>query len=258
MNDSFGQLDVKIEASHAEQPAERKYVTSVTRISRQASAPVRPWPIRTSACRSFRRISWDLYRLCRLLAIGYLLLKTNTQDGPLFGGQLIDIGAGVSRFLVRSRNLRASGRHRAAGSGFAMDRDRDRVPSLLGMRCRGYGGCRFPPKEQVDSSDVGLALLGFASGIMDALAFFNLGEVFPSAMTGNTALLGLALGQGHVVAASRPFVAFVGFLTGAAAAAAICGLRASHGASIAFLPFAAVVGAAGFLWRAGQQDGSGT
>ena len=114
------------------------------------------------------------------------------------------------------------------------------------------------PKEQVDSSDVGLALLGFASGIMDALAFFNLGEVFPSAMTGNTALLGLALGQGHVVAASRPFVAFVGFLTGAAAAAAICGLRASHGASIAFLPFAAVVGAAGFLWRAGQQDGSGT
>ena len=56
------------------------------------------------------------------------------------------------------------------------------------------------PKEQVDSSDVGLALLGFASGSMDALAFFNLGEVFPSAMTGNTALLGLALGQGHVIA----------------------------------------------------------
>ena len=64
----------------------------------------------------------------------------------------------------------------------------------------------IPPKEQVDSSDVGLALLGFASGSMDALAFFNLGEVFPSAMTGNTALLGLALGQGHVIAASRPFV----------------------------------------------------
>ena len=52
------------------------------------------------------------------------------------------------------------------------------------------------PKERVDPGDVGLALLGFASGSMDALAFFNLGEVFPSAMTGNTALLGLALGQG--------------------------------------------------------------
>jgi uncharacterized membrane protein YoaK (UPF0700 family) len=52
-----------------------------------------------------------------------------------------------------------------------------------------------------------LALLGFASGSMDALAFFNLGEVFPSATTGNTALLGLALGQGDVIAASRPFIA---------------------------------------------------
>jgi len=55
---------------------------------------------------------------------------------------------------------------------------------------------------------------------MDALAFFNLGEVFPSAMTSNTALLGLALGQGDVIAASRPFIAFAGFLAGAAAASA--------------------------------------
>src|ERR1700730_19065762 len=118
MNHCFGRLDLKIEAPHAEQPdvehrTDQKYVTSVTPISRQASATVRPWPIRTSACRSYWRISWDLYRLCRLLAIVYLLLKTNTQDGPIFGGQLIDIDAGVSRFLVRSSNLRASGRHRA-------------------------------------------------------------------------------------------------------------------------------------------------
>jgi uncharacterized membrane protein YoaK (UPF0700 family) len=231
------------------------------------------------------------------------------------------------------------------------------------------------PKEHVDSGDVGLALLGFAAGSMDALAFFNLGEVFPSAMTGNTALLGLALGQGHMIAASRPFLAFAGFLAGAAAAAAsvdlwldklpapraVCwllaleacllaafalawqfidwpiagvglyglivvassgmgiqsvaarlvgrsgittvvftstltsivtsatdamlrpphrlpfatkrqigmfliygvgaaigGLLAAHGASIAFLPFMAVAGAAVFLSRGGQQDGSGT
>jgi hypothetical protein len=52
-------------------------------------------------------------------------------------------------------------------------------------------------KQHVDLGDVGLALLGFASGSMDALAFFNLGEVFPSAMTGNTALLGLVLGLEH-------------------------------------------------------------
>src|ERR1700757_4452207 len=64
------------------------------------------------------------------------------------------------------------------------------------------------PKEHADFADAGLALLGFASGNMDALAFFNLGQVFPSAMTGNTALLGLALGQGDVIAALRPLIAF--------------------------------------------------
>lgn len=72
--------------------------------------------------------------------------------------------------------------------------------------------------DHLDQADIGLALLGFASGVMDALAFFNLGEVFPSAMTGNTALLGLALGRGDVIAASRPLAAFAGFLLGAAAA----------------------------------------
>src|ERR1700674_2465812 len=75
-------------------------------------------------------------------------------------------------------------------------------------------------KEHVDSGDVGLGLLGFASGSMDALAFFNLGEVFPSAMTGNTALLGLALGHGHLIAGSRPCVGVAVFLAGAAVAAA--------------------------------------
>ena len=75
-------------------------------------------------------------------------------------------------------------------------------------------------RESAAPADVGLALLSFASGSMDALAFFNLGQVFPSAMTGNTALLGLALGQGHLIEASRPFVAFAGFLAGAAVASA--------------------------------------
>jgi uncharacterized membrane protein YoaK (UPF0700 family) len=74
-------------------------------------------------------------------------------------------------------------------------------------------------QEKIDPADIGLALLGFAAGVMDALAFFHLGEVFPSAMTGNTAMLGLMLGQGDVSAASRPAAAFAGFLAGAAAAA---------------------------------------
>jgi uncharacterized membrane protein YoaK (UPF0700 family) len=75
-------------------------------------------------------------------------------------------------------------------------------------------------EEHIDNRDLGLALLGFASGSMDALAFLHLRQVFPSAMTGNTALFGVALGQGHLIAASRPFIAFAGFLIGAAAAAA--------------------------------------
>jgi uncharacterized membrane protein YoaK (UPF0700 family) len=80
-------------------------------------------------------------------------------------------------------------------------------------------------QEHIDDRDLGLALLGFASGSMDALAFLHLRQVFPSAMTGNTALFGLALGQGHLIAASRPFIAFAGFLIGAAAAAAAVDLR---------------------------------
>ncbi|ARN80981.1 YoaK family protein [Methylocystis bryophila] len=75
-------------------------------------------------------------------------------------------------------------------------------------------------QERPELADAGLALLSFASGSMDALAFFNLGEVFPSAMTGNTALLGLALGGGHLMQASRPFTAFAGFVAGAALASA--------------------------------------
>ena len=81
-----------------------------------------------------------------------------------------------------------------------------------------------PPRRRSNSVDIGLALLGFASGVMDALAFFNLGQVFPSAMTGNTALLGLTLGQGNLLAASHPLVAFAGFLAGAVAATASVGV----------------------------------
>jgi len=75
-----------------------------------------------------------------------------------------------------------------------------------------------PSRHRFDAADFGLTLLAFAAGGMDALAFLNLREVFPSAMTGNTALLGVALGQGHLIAASRPLAAFAGFVAGAAAA----------------------------------------
>lgn len=64
-----------------------------------------------------------------------------------------------------------------------------------------------------------LALLSFAAGSMDAIAFLTLGDVFTSAMTGNTILLGIALGQGRMSAASHSIVAFIGYASGVAVAA---------------------------------------
>jgi uncharacterized membrane protein YoaK (UPF0700 family) len=63
-----------------------------------------------------------------------------------------------------------------------------------------------------------LALLSFTAGSMDAIAFLTLGEVFTSAMSGNTILLGLALGQGRMSAASHSLAAFVGYVVGVAVA----------------------------------------
>jgi uncharacterized membrane protein YoaK (UPF0700 family) len=74
---------------------------------------------------------------------------------------------------------------------------------------------------RIDWQGVGLALLAFAAGATDVLAFVTLGGVFTSAMTGNLALLGLALGQGRTVGAVDSLVALVGFIIGAAIATAI-------------------------------------
>lgn len=64
-----------------------------------------------------------------------------------------------------------------------------------------------------------LGLLSLASGGVDALSFLALG-VFTSAMTGNAALLGIALGQARLADASRSVLAFAGFAVGVAAASA--------------------------------------
>ena len=68
---------------------------------------------------------------------------------------------------------------------------------------------------------LGLALLSFASGATDVLAFIKLGHLFTSAMTGNTALLAIALGQGHVAAAGRSLTALLGFALGVALATVV-------------------------------------
>jgi uncharacterized membrane protein YoaK (UPF0700 family) len=61
-----------------------------------------------------------------------------------------------------------------------------------------------------------LLLLTWAAGSMDAMSYLGLGHVFTAMMTGNTVLLGLALGQGHILAAMRSILALAGFAGGVA------------------------------------------
>lgn len=69
--------------------------------------------------------------------------------------------------------------------------------------------------------DVILAFLAVAAGCVDAASFLGLGQVLTAAMTGNTVLLGLALGQADVQAALRSSVALLGFFAGTLLGAAI-------------------------------------
>ena len=68
------------------------------------------------------------------------------------------------------------------------------------------------------TSGLGLAFLALASGSSDVIAFLTLGTVFTSAMTGNTALLGIAISKGTILAASQPAAALFGFVVGVAVA----------------------------------------
>ncbi len=71
------------------------------------------------------------------------------------------------------------------------------------------------------SRRIGLPLLAIASGSSDVIAFLLLGHVFASAMTGNTALLGIALSDGNLVAVTQPFSALFGFAVGVGLATVI-------------------------------------
>src|ERR671918_41811 len=73
----------------------------------------------------------------------------------------------------------------------------------------------------IDTSHLSLVFLSLASGCTDVLSFLRLGNVFTSAMTGNTALLAIALGQGQLFAAMRSLMALIGFIIGIAVATAL-------------------------------------
>ncbi len=59
-----------------------------------------------------------------------------------------------------------------------------------------------------------LVLLALASGSVDAVSYLGLGRVFTANMTGNTVLLGLAIGQARIPAVTRSVVALGGFIVG--------------------------------------------
>src|SRR5215218_5913432 len=67
---------------------------------------------------------------------------------------------------------------------------------------RGWGGT-----SPATVRDAMLVLLSLAAGCLDAVGYLGLGQIFVANMTGNTVLLGLALGQARGQAALRAVVA---------------------------------------------------
>ncbi len=74
-----------------------------------------------------------------------------------------------------------------------------------------------------------MVLLAAASGAVDAMAFTALGHVFAGVMTGNLALLGIAVGSDHFADVVPPLIALAGFVLGTAAAARACRGTAAAG-----------------------------
>ncbi len=89
--------------------------------------------------------------------------------------------------------------------------------------------------KDYSSNNLGMAFLAIASGSSDVIAFLMLGHVFASAMTGNTALLGIAISEGRMLAASQPVTALLGFIAGAAVASTIYNPNDSAGRQSAIL-----------------------
>jgi uncharacterized membrane protein YoaK (UPF0700 family) len=71
------------------------------------------------------------------------------------------------------------------------------------------------------SRDAMLTSLSLAAGCVDAVGYLGLGQVFVANMTGNTVLLGLAIGQANVRGVLHAGTALAGFVLGVAAGAAI-------------------------------------
>lgn len=86
-----------------------------------------------------------------------------------------------------------------------------------------------PGAGRIGRSSLCLAFLSLASGCVDVLSFLKLGDLFASAMTGNTALLAIALARGQMLPASRSLTALVAFMLGASLATLMHDPGRAHG-----------------------------
>jgi uncharacterized membrane protein YoaK (UPF0700 family) len=108
-----------------------------------------------------------------------------------------------------------------------------------------------------------LLWLTWAAGNVDAISYLGLDHVFTAMMTGNTVLLGLAVGQGDVFAALRSMLALGGFLAGVALGAVIVetgGLREEWPPAVtaALALEALALGIFAVIWHlAGPERGAG-
>ncbi len=96
-----------------------------------------------------------------------------------------------------------------------------------------------PPPQRLGKPDRSMHLLSATSGAADIVAFLKLNMVFTSAMTGNLALFGIAVGQGRLLSATHSLTALLGFISGVAIAAPWkerrFGLRRILGLEVVFL-----------------------
>lgn len=99
-----------------------------------------------------------------------------------------------------------------------------------------------PPMHSAPGTATGrivptVALLSFVAGSMDAIASSKWGEVFTSAMSGNTVLLGIAAAQGNFTGAMRVLAAILGYVVGVALASLPFGRSTPGGSKLAIVLF---------------------
>jgi uncharacterized membrane protein YoaK (UPF0700 family) len=103
-------------------------------------------------------------------------------------------------------------------------------------------------------------VLTWAAAGVDAISYLGLGHVFTANMTGNTVLLGLAIGQGQELAALRSIVALAGFAIGVAIGTLLLEVKSQCGewpssVTSAVLVEGVILGVFTMTWHLGGHGG---